>query len=445
MSKKVIGFYTAISVVIANMIGTGVFTSLGFQIPGTDSVFALLLLWLIGGVVALCGALSYGELAAAMPRSGGEYHYLSRIFHPAVGFLAGWVSATVGFAAPVAAAAMALGSYSSTVLPSLDPIIFATAVIAALTVVHSTSLKTGSGLQNVFTFIKIALILVIIGCGVFMAHPQPIDVLPGKDAASHVFAPAFAVSLYWVSYAYSGWNASAYIAGEIQNPQRNLPRSLFRGTLFVTVLYVLLNFVFLYAAPQAELAGVKEVGAVAAKYIFGITGGQIVSGIIAVLLISTISSMILAGPRVTMAMGEDNSALRFFAKKSRGGIPFVAVITQTIISLGFLYTAAFDEVVMYISFTLNLFTFLTVLGLFVLRIKRPDLPRPYKTWGYPITPAIFLLVTGWILGYALYLNPLKSLLMAVCTLGPGLLLYFIGNKRRPGTTINEPQIATNAA
>lgn len=428
MSKKVIGFYTAISIVIANMIGTGVFTSLGFQVLGTQSVFALLLLWVIGGVVALCGALCYGELAAAMPRSGGEYHYLSKTYHPAVGFLSGWVSVTVGFAAPVALAAMALGQYSNKVYSALDPVVMACSVVAVITLLHSTDLRIGSRFQNVFTFLKVLLILIFIACGFLLGEGQSIDLSAGVQAKQDLLSSSFWVSLIYVSYAYSGWNASAYMAGEIENPQRNLPRSLFRGTLVVMGLYVLLNFIFLYLIPVQELAGQVEVGYLAANKLFGETGGRIMGSVIAFLLISSVSSMILTGPRVAQAMGEDIPLLRMLAVKTKKGIPAYAILLQSIITVVLILTSSFEKVLAYVGFTLSLFTFLTVLGLFILRMTKPNLERPYKTWGYPVTPVIFLGLTAWTMFFVFREKPIESL-FGLGTVAVGLIIYFAGRKK----------------
>ncbi len=419
-----ISLTTATSLVIANMIGTGVFTSLGFQVLDITSGFTILLLWVMGGLVALCGALSYGEIGAAFPRSGSEYHYLSKIYHPALGFLSGFVSITVGFAAPVALAAMALGGYASKVMNWGDEKIIASAVILLLTLIHASSLKTGSLVQNLFTFLKVILITAIIIAG-FFGNPAPgISFLPESDSFEQLLSPAFAIGLYWVSYSYSGWNAAAYIAGELDNPQKNLPKSLFRGTLVVTALYVFLNFIFLYTTPIAEMAGQKEVGYISAGYIFGEVGGKVIGGIIAILLVSSVSSMVLVGPRVAMVMGEDLGLLRIFSLKNKNGIPWLAVLFQSLISLVLIFTSTFESVLMYIGFTINIFTFLTVSGLFVLRIMKPELPRPYKTWGYPLPPIIFILVTGWILYKGFELKPEEST-TGLLTVTAGIVIYLI--------------------
>ncbi len=419
-----ITLFTATALVIANMIGTGVFTSLGFTLYDLTSPFTILLLWVVGGLVALCGALCYGELGAALPRSGSEYHYLSKLIHPSVGFLSGFVSVTVGFAAPVALAAMALGGYASRVFPQLNEIGIALAVITLLTGVHASSVRLGSGVQNIFTTLKVLLILVIVIAGFFIAEPQAISLVPDQKSWDEILSSGFAVSLYWVFYSYSGWNASAYIAGELDQPQKNLPRSLFRGTLFVMILYLLINFIFLYTTPAADMLGQKEVAFVAAGSIFGMEGGRVIGLIISILLVSTVSSMVLVGPRVAQVMGEDLGLMRFLSIKNKNGVPWIAVILQSIISITLVLTASFEKVLNYVGFTLNIFLFLTVFSLFALRIRHPELPRPYKTWGYPVTPILFLGVTGWVLFKGFELKPIESL-YGLGTIGIGLVIYFI--------------------
>ncbi|MCB2378932.1 amino acid permease [Hymenobacter sp. BT635] len=423
-----ISFLTGTAIVIANMVGTGVFTSLGFQVLGIQSGFALLMLWAVGGLIALCGALCYGELAAAMPRSGGEYHYLSQIYHPALGFLSGWVSATVGFAAPTALAAMALGKYAASVWPAVSPQLLSVAVVLALTAVHAASSRAGSRLQVVVTAVKVVVLVVFIGAGWLLAIPQPIAFLPqGSQDWQQLLSPAFAVSLIYVSYAYSGWNAAVYLTGEVANPQRNLPRILLAGTAVVLLLYVGLNFVFLYGTPIPNLAGQLEVGYVAASQIFGPAVGRLMGAVVAVLLVSTVSSMIFAGPRIIQVMGEDLPALRSLAVVSKNGIPVRALLLQTILTLVFILTSTFEQVLLYAGFILSLFTFLTVLGLFVLRLRQPELPRPYRAWGYPITPLIFLALSGWTLLFILRDKPTESL-YGLATLAVGAGVYFLGRR-----------------
>lgn len=418
---------TGAAIVIANMVGTGVFTSLGFQVIGIQSGFALLMLWVVGGLIALCGAVSYAELAAALPRSGGEYHYLSRIYHPALGFLSGWVSATVGFAAPTALAALALGKYAQSVWPALNPTVLSVVVVGLLTLVHGTSSRVGSRLQVVITALKVVVLLGFIGAGLLVGPTQPLRFAPDAAGWRVLLSPVFAVSLVYVSYAYSGWNAAVYLTGEISQPQRNLSRILLSGTAVVLVLYVGLNYVFLRATPLAQLKGQLEVGFVAANSLFGPAVGRLMGAVIAGLLVSTISSMIFAGPRIVQTMGEDLPALRWLAPRSRAGLPVRALALQTGLTLLFILKQDFSAVMVYAGFVLNLFTFLTVLGVFVLRWRQPDLPRPYRAWGYPLTPLLFLLLSGWTLVFILRDKPTESF-YGLLTLVGGLLVYLLARR-----------------
>jgi len=428
-----IGLVTATSLVIANMVGTGVFTSLGFQVLEMPSVFPLIFLWMVGGVIAVCGALTYGELGAAMPRSGGEYHLLTKIYHPIIGYMSGWVSATLGFAAPTALAAIALGKYTGAVFPMVDGTHLAAIVVVVITMIHAYSIRLGSLFQNFSTFLKVLLILVFVVAAVFIPVPQSISMLPKWSDVQLIASPSFAVSLIYVSYAYTGWNAAVYIAGEIKDPAKNLPRSLVMGAAIVLGLYVLLNFVFLYTVPLPDLAGKVEIGFLSAINIFGTTGGQMMSMVISLLLVSTVSAMVFVGPRISMTMGEDMPVLALFSKKSPNGIPVNAMLFQLMVTLLFIYTSSFEQVLIYAAFMLTLFTSLTVFGVFVLRIKMPALHRPYKTWGYPITPAIYVLLNLWIMVYV-FLDRTTETLIGIGIAVAGLVVYGIDAiwfKRKP--------------
>ncbi|MEB3831664.1 APC family permease [Phormidium sp. CCY1219] len=424
-----IGLLTAIAIVVANTIGTGVFTSLGFQTVDIKSGFSLLFLWFVGGIFALCGALCYGELGAAMPRSGGEYHFLSKIYHPAIGFLSGWVSITVGFAAPIAAAAMAFGQYSSSILSFIEPKAIAPIVVILISLIHMRNVKVGSYFQDSLTLLKVLLIVALIVCGFLLATPQEIGFLPSGEDLPLIFSAPFAISLVYVTYSYSGWNASIYLASEVKQPEKNIPRSLLLGTIIVMVLYLLLNFIFLYSTPIDKLAGELEVGAIAAAAIFGESGGKLMSFLIAFGLISSISSMVWAGPRVTQAIGEDISFFQPLAKKNSSGIPHYAILLQLGIVLVLTITSTFEAVIAFLGFTLTLSSFLTVLGVFVSRIKYPDIPRPYKTWGYPITPLIFLGISLWILVFLFMGKPQESL-AGLAIIGLGFPLYLFASKKK---------------
>ncbi|MBC7695070.1 MAG: amino acid permease [Burkholderiales bacterium] len=423
-SKYKIGFYTAISLVIANMIGTGVFTSLGFQLFDIHSVLTILVLWLLGGIISFCGALVYAELGVAIPRSGGEYVYLSKLMHPSIGFMSGWVSSTVGFAAPVALASMALGTYVHKIFPNVNITICALTVVALITLIHTMDLKFGSSVQKVLTMLKVIVIVCFIIAGLFHTPSHETTILPQPDSMKEIFSAAFWVSLIYVSYAYSGWNAASYLAGDMQNPQKNLPKALLLGTLLVTVIYVLLNFVFMYSAPMSELTGVLEIGHVSAAHIFGETIGKMMSLIIAFLLLSSISAMIMAGPRIIKSMGEDLPMLSILAKTNKNNVPFMAVITQSFITVVLILSSQFEAVLTFVGFSLSIFTFLTVSSIFILRYRQIETPG-YKTWGYPVTPILFLLLNGFTIYFVFTQKPVESLL-GLLNVAIGGTIYFIG-------------------
>ena len=380
------------------MIGTGVFTSLGFQLLDIQSGFVILLLWTVGGLSALCGALCYAELGAALPRSGGEYNFLSQIYHPMAGFISGWVSATVGFAAPTALAALTFGSYFSSTFPLLSPLWLATGLVLCLTFIHCTSHASSGDVQRFLTAIKLLLIIGFSVLALFLVDaPQTIDFTPTRGDGALVLEGGFAVSLIFVNYAYSGWNAATYISSELEQPKQYLPIILVTSTVFVALCYILLNYVFLYSAPIAALAGKVEVGYVAAQYAFGETGASVMGVLLALLLISTVSAMIVAGPRVLHAIGQDFPAFKELGVTNTDGVPARAILLQCAVTLLFLWTSSFESILIFSGATMALNTFFAVFGVFVLRWTRPQLERPYSTWLYPLPPIVFLAITGWTL------------------------------------------------
>jgi APA family basic amino acid/polyamine antiporter len=442
---KTISLLTATCIVIANMVGTAIFTSLGFQVSGLPTGFSIMTLWFIGGVCALCGAFSYAELGAALPRSGGEYNFLSTIYHPAVGFLAGWVSATVGFAAPVAIAAIAFGNYltdphsgPAAGLPTLSlaghftlppSSYLALLIVLLVTLFLLRDVRLGSAFQDASTLLKVALVLIIIGAGFWVEKTQPISFLPAKGDGGLVLSPAFAVNLYWVMYAYSGWNASTYIVGEVRNPSRTIPLSVGLGTLLVMALYLPTNAAFLRTTPLAEMKNQPQVALIAGTHIFGQTGGSIMALFICIGLVSTVSSMMWIGPRVTMAMGEDLRALHWLARKTQRGIPLIAILIQAGIAAVLILTATFETVVNYVQFALTLSSALTVAGVIVLRFRQPSLSRPYRTWGYPVTPLIFLAISIWMMWHMLMDEKTREAsFRGLATIASGLIVYYLSPK-----------------
>jgi APA family basic amino acid/polyamine antiporter len=425
-SRAAVSGVTATAIVVADMVGVGVFTSLGFQVKDITSGFSLLLLWIVGGIVAMCGAVCYAELAAMFPRSSGEYNFLRRIYHPAFGFMAGWLSATVGFAAPLALAAKAFGVYFKSFVPGAPPLLLGVLpgllLVWIVSLVHLRGIRYGSVFQNAWTALKLLLIVAFIVTGFAFARAQPISFAPSTSDLGFVTGAPFAVSLVFVMYSYSGWNAATYIIGEIRDPQATLPRALFLGTAIVTVLYVALNAVFLFATPLAELAGQIEVAMIAGNHVFGSIGGRIVGMLICLGLVSSVSAMMWIGPRVTMTMGEDMPMLRFFSQKSEKGVPARAIVLQLLVATMLMLTGSFEQVLEFIQFSLTLCTFLTVLGVIWMRLSDPKRPRPYRAWGYPVTPLLFLAVTGFMMYYLVVSRPIETLASLAVMLA-GLAIY----------------------
>jgi APA family basic amino acid/polyamine antiporter len=419
-----VSWVTATAIVVADMVGVGVFTSLGFQVTDITSGFSLLLLWVVGGVVAICGAFCYAELAAMLPRSSGEYNFLRRIYHPAFGFVAGWLSATVGFAAPIALAAMAFGVYFKSIVPGAPPLLLGFCITWLAALVHLGGVRFGSAYHNAWTALKLILIVVFIIAGFALGDSQPISFVPSAVDLTYIGGAPFAISLVFVMYSYSGWNAATYIVGELRDPIRNVPRALFTGTAIVIVLYVCLNAVFLITTPIREMAGQLDVAIVAGKHIFGNLGGRIVGALICLGLVSSISAMTWIGPRVAMTMGEDSPLLRLFSRKSKHDAPTIAIVFQLLVSNLLLLTQSFEAVLDFIQFSLTFCSFFTVLGLIKMRITHPNLARPYRAWGYPVTPIIFLSVTLFMMYYLVVNRPLQSLAGFAMMLA-GLVVYYL--------------------
>ena len=419
------------------MIGTGIFTSLGFQVLELNTGFAILFLWFLGGISALIGAMAYSELGAFMPRSGGEYHFLSRIYHPSLGFLSGWVSFIVGFAAPTAAASMALSAYFSAALGAPSHIwilpfnqTISIGVIILLSWIHSRFKRGGAGLQNYFTSFKILVLLCFVFIGIVAKTDHSIDFSLHKEALREIISPAFAVAIFFVSFAYSGWNASAYIAGEIKNPARNIPVSLILGTTIVSLLYILITFVFLKIIPPGMMAGKIEIGYLFGQQVFGVNAGKVMGILFSIMLLSTISSLIITGPRVTQVMGEDYPGIRWFSNTSRHDTPQRAIYIQATIAIIYLLTASFEQMITYIGFSLNLMTLLTVLGMIINRQKHGSSGSfPFRLRPYPLLPIIFLIINSWILVYGLLFRPEESI-AGLITTSLGFLFWLRLNRSR---------------
>ena len=429
-----VGLATAIAIVVANMIGTGVFGSLGFQVAGIPSGFPILVLWLVGGIVSFCGAVCYAELASIFPKSGGEYHLLSKAWNPFIGFLAGWISVTVGFAAPVAANAALLGGYMGSIT-GLSPLWFGIPVVVLVAIVHLGKLSNIGLFQSGFTYAKVVLILVLGLLAFSLGTAQPISFLPAEGDGKLIASGGFAISLVYVLYAYTGWNAATYMMDEVRNPEKTVPLALLIGTALVTVLYLFINAAFLYSTPIEKISGQAEVGLIAAESILGAKGGMIMGILISFGLISTISSMTWAGPRVTAAIGRDHARFQTLGKLNRNGVPALAVILQAAIVLLLVASATFEQLINYVQALLTISSLMVVIGLVVLRLRHPDLHRPYRAWGYPLTPIIFGSLSLYVLWFQIQQKTVEFL-YGLGTLGLGVLIYFLFV--RPSSVTKEP-------
>ena len=425
--KSALGLRTIVNLIIASMVGTGVFTSSGFLMGDIGSKPAVLLGWLLGGLLALCGGLAYAELGAAFPGNGGEYQLLTRIYHPAVGFLAGLTSFIIGFSAPVAAYAIAVATFLGTLIPALPVTFTALVLVVAMSVMHSQKTDTSAKWQDALTFGKLALIAVLCLAG-FLPHEHVFNEPSAMPLGTAVLSKPFAQGLIWISFAYSGWNAASYVAGEVKDPAKTLPRAVIIGTLVVTCLYVWLNWVFLDAAPTSEIAGKLEVAEIAARHLFGDSASRIVGAVVALGLLSTMGAMIMTGPRVLEAIGDDYPRLHAVATRTTGYGPMKAVGVQGVVAAIMVLTASFDTLVDAVGLVLSIWCLLTVLGVIVLRVREPGLYRPYKTFLYPVTPLLFIALSVWMIGYRLVGEPALLVKGAVAVL-ICVPLYFWG--RRP--------------
>jgi APA family basic amino acid/polyamine antiporter len=446
--ERKLGLFPLTNIVIANMIGAGIFTTSGLLMKDLHNAVVMLSLWVAGGLIAFCGALAYGEVGAAIPRAGGEYAFLSRLFHPVLGFLAGWVSFFVGFSAPIAASAIGFTEYLTRALPGLlhlgifpaasEPAavkkIFAILVIAAFTLLHTRGLELGARVQNLLTALKVLLIVALVAAGFCL----------GKGSLAHLTASGrfdfgfggwktMGLALMWIMFAYSGWNASAYIGSEVKNPSRNLPRSLLVGTGAVIALYFALNVFYIYAVPPPDMEGVISIGGLAVGNLFGKSAEAVLSVLISFALFSSLSAFIILGPRVYYSMARDGVFFKSLAAvHPRFGVPARSIVLQGAIASVLVLIGTFDQLLTYMGFSLGIFPILAVFGVFKLRRSGRSV---VKMPGYPFAPALYILAGTTILVLAFMQRPVESSI-AIGTVLAGLPIYavFHGRYRAHGTS-----------
>jgi basic amino acid/polyamine antiporter, APA family len=433
-----LGFFPVYNIVVANIIGAGIFTTSGLLMGSLGNVTVLISIWVLGGVIALCGALSYSELGAAMPRAGGEYTFLSEIFHPSVGFLSGWVSFIAGFSAPIAASAIGFSEYFYRAYPQIAELsmfagwitpegikkILAVGVILLFTGIHARGLSFGAIIQNILTVLKIGLLVALIIAGFWLGkgdwshfsqhEPFSFDLGGWKTSG---------LALLWVMFAYSGWNAATYIGSEVKNPERNIPRALIFGTLSVMAIYFLLNLFFVYAVKPADMKGVVSIGGLAVGNAFGPRAETVVSLLISFALFSSLSAYLILGPRVYYAMSRDGYFFKSISKiASRSKVPARAILLQGGLSVIMVVSGTFDQILTYMGFALGLFPILAVAGIFRLRKMNPTY---MKMPGFPVVQIIFLLASIGMLMLSFFERPVESgIALGTVLLGLPAYWYF---------------------
>jgi len=436
--RRKLGLLALLSMVVANMIGAGIFTSSGLIMAQLRNPYLLIILWIFGGFIALCGALVYSELGAAMPEAGGEYVFLSRLYHPLPGFLSGWISFVVGFSAPIAASAIGFSEYLVQGIPSEWPVsqvlsqpfflkAIAVAVILLFTLVHIRGIESSARWQNFLTILKVILIAGLIlggfiwGKGSWEHFSMELSTEVGPGWRS------IGLSLVWIMFAYSGWNAATYLGSEAFRPQKNIPRSLIFGTLIVVLLYLSLNTLFIYAIPPDNFQGEVTVGATAVIHLFGSSAKYILSILIAFALFSSISAFIVLGPRVYYAMAKEGYFFRFAARVSpKYHVPVRSVILQSSVSVVMVLTGTFDQILTFMGFALGIFPMIAVLGVFRLRrLKQSDYRHP----GYPFVPVFYTLAALCILVLTAIERPFESF-VAITVILIGIPAFFLFRRKR---------------
>jgi APA family basic amino acid/polyamine antiporter len=444
-----LGVVSATALVVSNMIGVGIFTSTGFLAGQVGSPKLVLWIWVVGAVCALCGALCYSELGINMPSSGGEYVYLTRAFGPTWGFMTGWVSFFAGFSAPIASVALAFSDYLGNFFPALHQenshvrigsgewtLSFGGAqavaclLVLVFTVINIFGVLRVARLQNVLTSAKVLVLIAFIVLGFWTGKGswEHFSMNATRNVSTSIPAQ-FAISLFWIYVAYSGWNAATYVAEELRHPSRTLPLALTVGTVLVAALYVVLNVVFIYAAPLEDLKGEVAVGALAASRLFGPQTAGIFSALMALSLMGTVNAMVTIGPRVYYAMAKNGAFLASAAKvHPRWHTPVAAIVAQGICTMLMTLTP-FPQLVVYIGFTLNFFAVMSVASLLIFR-RRPGWQKlRVVSFAYPLIPVAFLMVGLWMTIQGIQLKPLVSL-ATVVTIVTGALVYHIRLRTR---------------
>jgi len=442
--KRQLGLRTSILVVIASMIGTGIFITTGTILHMTRDATAVLSLWLVGGVIALTGSLCYAELATMWPHVGGEYVYLKKTYGLLPSFLSGWISLMVGFSASVAVSSITLIQYLDTFWQSISsnygttsyilsgPLtqkILASLVLLLFGVVHIHGVKSGSRIQNILTVIKIAVVITFIIFGLAMADwshaGRLVERYPNGIHGGNTMLPVTGLALLIIMFSYSGWNGATYIAGEIKNVEKNLPRALFFGTILTVILYLALNVVFIISSPGLEIMGNETIGFTAASNLFGTRLSYLFTLGISFIMLSSISVQMMIGPRVYYAMAKDNMIFSALSRVSpKFHTPTISIIIQMILSIFYVMVGNASLLMEYLGFSLGIFPILTVIGLVYLRYRHPDIPRPFKVPFFPFTPLVYIILSMAMM-VAGFMTWTETSRFALMVLGAGVPVFFL--------------------
>lgn len=446
--KRKLGLFDAVMLISGDMIGTGIFISTGVIAATLPSPGGVLLVWIFGGLLALTGALSCAELSASLPYAGGDYNYIKEAYGKLMGFLSGWSSFLVTFSGAIAFLAVTFTGFMSFFIPVLGAeetffsaviagltikitpgTIFSMAVVILISVIHCIGVRLGTLMQNILSLLKIGALLGIILLGSFFGKGDSAHFSPLFDWEKITNFSVFAAAFIPVIFAYSGWNAVIYIAGEVKNPERNLPRALLMANLIVIALYLAINMIYIYAVPVTEMKGALRVSEVATTALFGYQTSVWITAVITVSILGALNVVTMLGPRIYYAMARDGVFFKGLAQvHPTFNTPVNAIILQAVWACFLLVTGTFGTLFTYVSVIITLFSAFTVSSVIVLRYKRPDLKRPYKLWGYPVVPLLFIAIHLWIVWGSVTEKPFESL-VGVIIVGLGIPAYFFWQKR----------------
>ncbi len=443
--ERRLGPLDAAAIIVSNVIGGGIFLTPAVIATIMGDAWSMIGVWLLGGAIAFAGAMAYAELAALRPQAGGEYVYLREAFGPVAAFLTGWTSFVAGFSGAIAASAVGFAFYLGRFLPagadttplaswSLGPIgltvtpqaLVAIALIVLLTFVHVRGVGPGRVVQNLLAAAKVTFLILLVLIGFSWGD----GTLAHFEAPHNVATGGWLMALVPVMFSYAGWNAASYVAEEIRDPERFLPRSLALGTGAVVLLYVVLNVLYVYSLPVAELSGLKgSVMDVIAERLFGPRAGDLMAVMTAVSIAASVSAMVIAGPRVYFAMARDGIFVRRAAEIHKVyGTPYISIVAQSIWSILLVLSGSFGQLITYTGFSVVLFSGIAGVALFVLRRRNPDEPRPFRAWGYPVMPGLFVLASALIVGNAIWREPGPSA-AGIVIIAAGLPLFWFLRRR----------------